>query len=138
MRLLLPILAALLLLPIQAKADETNGNILDLLSKVNAKEGFIYSINQRRGMNFVATPIFDKWNLSLDLGLVSTDGLGLALDYNLGALPVEDVPILQYAKFINIGVGGYWRTITSATTDSDPKADNKLGWGPTIFAKWNF
>ena len=112
----------------------------DVLQKAGATEGILYDIKNQRGLNFLAATLAEKWNFQVVGGLVSTDGIGLAINYDIGkALPKINFPILSIVNYLRAGVGGYCRTMTvHSDAVQTTKEDNKLGWGPTLFVKFNF
>ena len=112
----------------------------DVLTKAGAKEGILLDVKSGHGLNFLAATIAQKGQLSLVGGIVSTDGIGLAADCNIGGmLPETNFPILQLFDYLHVGVGGYYRTLTVHTDPVDnSKAEDKWGWGPVAFLKWKF
>jgi hypothetical protein len=112
----------------------------DVLQKAGATEGFLYDIKGQRGLNFLAATLFEKGNFQVVGGLVSTDGIGMAVNYDIGKAfkPIE-FPILSLVNYLHVGIGGYYRTLTIHTDPvENSKDDNKFGWGPTVFVKWAF
>lgn len=116
----------------------------DVLQKAGATEGVLYDIKNQRGLNFLAATVYEGTgitkNFAVVAGLVSTDGIGLAVNYDVGnALPKVNFPILSIVNYLRVGVGGAYRTITVHTdTVENSKADDKWIWGPTVFVKFNF
>jgi hypothetical protein len=112
----------------------------DVIQKAGATEGILYDAKAKRGLNFLATTIAEKGAYSLVFGLVSTDGIGLAANFDVGStFPKVNFPVLSVVNYLKIGVGVYIRTMTVKTNSDQTTADdNKMGWGPTVFVKFNF
>lgn len=156
MRLLLPILVALLLLPIQAKADtpsvvaDQNVTIIDYIwdgfhQLPNLKEGAMLDIAHSRVLNTLSVEVINGgyfgsfWkNFSLAGSYIGTDGIGAGADFSLNGLPVSSVPIVQYLKYGYVGYGVGYRTLTANTDDPTQKSDNQFIQGIRFGAKLNF
>lgn len=99
----------------------------------------MYDFKHARVLNTLGFGVLGYKNVELDLAYIGIDGFGAVLNYNLSGLPVSNVPILSYVKYLNIGYGAGIRTITKVTSD-DPnaKSDNEFIQGPVVFIKLNF
>lgn len=122
-------------LPTLAKAE---GTILDQIRTLPLKEGVMIDFQHSRVLNTVGFGLVGYNGIGLDLAYIGTDGVGAVLNYNLQNLPVKNVPILSYTKYLNIGYGIGYRTMALADVDGNPKSDNQLVHGPVVFIKLNF
>lgn len=134
MQRLLLILVALLLLPTLSRAD----SILDKLRELPLKEGVTYDFTHDRFLNSFGLSIVGYDPIGIDLTWIGIDGIGATLDFNLASLPVKNVPILKYVKYLNIGYTAGYRTMTLTDVTGNPKSDNQFIQGPTVFFKVNF
>lgn len=143
MQKLLLALTLLLSLPLVAQAQTAIApsdtvTVIDNLKSLPLKEGFFYNIGQNRGENVLALQVLSYKSVGIDLTWIGIDGLGATLDYNLSGLPIQNVPVLSYLQYLNIGYTAGFRTITLPTDSTDPKADNRFIHGPSIFLKFKF
>jgi hypothetical protein len=84
-----------------------------LIEKLGIKEGVACEIKSREVVNLVGGTFFtysvdgkEYINFATDLVLLGSSSLGVALDYNIGAaLPVDNVPVLAYVKYLHFNVG---------------------------------
>lgn len=130
------ILALLLMIPNLAKADAIS--ILDQLKTLPLKEGVMYDIKNHRGLNTLGLGVLGYEGVALNLTWIGIDGIGATIDYNLGGLPVANVPVLKYVKYLNLGYTVGYRTLTLNPTTDNPKSDNQFIQGPTVFVKVSF
>lgn len=128
----------LLSMPILARADEAIVITDSLKNLPMVKEGFMYDFKHNRGLNVLGLEIVTYKGFSLDAAWMGIDGLGAVANYNLGVLPVQNVPIISYVKYLNIGYGLGWRKITSDVDGGNPRSDNQLIQGPVVFVKLKF
>lgn len=98
----------------------------------------MYDIKNHRGLNTLGLGVIGYEGFGLDLTWIGIDGIGATLDYNLGSLPVANVPILKYVKYLNVGYTVGYRTLTLNPVTDNPKSDNQFLQGPTIFCKFSF
>lgn len=138
-QLLLPLLM-LLLMPLSAQAQTTQSlSISDELKKLpTVKEGFMYDFKHSRGLNVLGLEVLNYKGFALDAAYLGIDGIGAVANYNLGSLPVQNVPILEYVQYLNIGYGLGWRTLALNPAEDNPKSDNRLIQGPVAFIKLKF
>jgi len=135
------ILLALVLLPLlvlQVRADDTKFSVFDLLNKLPVKDGVMFDVGHSRALNTLGVGLVTYKGAGIDLAYIGIDGIGAVLEYDLSNLPVQNVPVLQYVKFLNIGYAAGIRTITIPADESDPKSDNQLIHGPVLFFKAKF
>jgi hypothetical protein len=115
---------------------------VDITTIPGVKEGVLIDFQHQRGLNFVGLDILAYKNFFLTGGLVSDDGAGAAVTYNLEGLKSFGVavPITDVLKYINVGYGVAVRHITFDDTigDSDPSTDNDIVYGPVVFATLKF
>lgn len=95
-------------------------------------------IQHHRVLNTLGFGILGYKDVEVDLAYIGVDGFGAVLNYNLQNLPVANVPILSYTKYLNIGYGIGYRTMALADVNDNPKSDNQLIHGPVVFIKLNF
>lgn len=98
----------------------------------------MWDFTHRRGLNTLGLEVASYKGFGLDLTWIGTDGIGAVADYSLSSLPVQDVPILSYVQYLNIGYGFGYRTLALAQTTGNPKSDNQFIHGPTVFMKFKF
>lgn len=134
-KLLLPLLA-LLLLPNLSRAESVS--VIDSLKSLPLKEGAMVDFKNHRILNTLGLGLINYENFGLDLSYIGVDGLGVTLEYNLGALPVQNIPIIKYVSYLNIGYTVGYRTMAWADLNDNPKSDNQFIQGPTLFCKINF
>lgn len=141
-KLLLTSLVLLLLVMPQlskAETEQTSLSISDSLKKLPAiKEGFMYDFQHKRGLNVLGLEIASYKGFSLDAAWIGIDGFGGVANYSLSSLPVQNLPILNYVQYLNIGYGLGYRTMALANVQGNPKSDNQLISGPVAFVKFKF
>lgn len=139
-----------MVLPALVQAQTAPVQSLSVLDSLKAlptvKEGFMWDFKQHRGLNtlglelanssFMANPYLKSF--SLDLAWMGIDGIGAVAGYSLNALPIGAIPVLSYVKYLEIGYGLGWRTLTADTSGGNPKSDNNLIQGPVAFIKLKF
>lgn len=132
------ILSVLMLLisPILSKADSIS--VIDSIKQLPLKEGLTYDFKNDRFLNTLGFGVINYKNIGLDVSYIGVDGLGATLEYNLGGLPVQNVPILKYVSYLNIGYTVGYRTLALADVNDNSKSDNQFIQGPTVFVKFNF
>lgn len=80
------------------------------LTTLGTREGILYDGMNQEFTNYLGATVYTKYNFALDVGLVGTNGIGATLDYNVGSfLNVDNMPILQYLKYLYVGGGGAYR-----------------------------
>lgn len=126
-----------------AQATTNSTTVVEKLKSASGvKDGLLIDYAHQRALNFAALEILNKYDFSLDAGLVGTDGVGAAVTYNLEGLKKFGVgtPVTSVLKYINVGYGAAYRTITFTQNgdDTNSKSDNLFIHGPVVFAKWNF
>lgn len=126
-----------------ASADEPSivrdeFTIIDSLKKLPLKEGVTWDYIHHRGLNTISLGIIGYGPVGLDLSFIGIDGVGATLDYNLAYLPVKNVPIISYVQYLNIGYTVGCRTLAFNPVTDNPKQDNALVQGPTVFMKFKF
>ena len=132
---------AILLLPALAQAQTTpqSLSIGDTLKSLPAvKEGFMWDYTHHRGLNVLGLEVANYKGVSLDAAWIGVDGLGGIVNYSLSSLPVQNVPILNYVQYLNVGYGLGIRTMTLTDVTGNPKSDNQLIHGPVAFIKFKF
>ncbi len=98
----------------------------------------MYDWRHQRTLNTLGLELISFKGASVDLAWMGIDGLGGTISYNLGSLPVSNVPVLKYVSYLNLGYGVGVRTITLNPTTDNPKSDNRLIQGPVVYMKFNF
>lgn len=101
-------------------ADTILAEVAQITAYLGVREGGLYDFGQHEFCNYAAATIvtYAPWGISLDLGLVNTDGFASTVDFNVGAMiPVENVPLLNLFKYLYVGGGvaersidGNWKT----------------------------
>ncbi len=126
--------------PSEATPPSNEGlNVLGSLQNLPAvKEGFLWDYAHHRGLNTLGLEVVSWKSLGLDLTWIGTDGVGATLDYSLSALPVQNVPILSYVQYLNLGYAVGYRTLALGDVTDNPKSDNQFIHGPVIFVKLKF
>lgn len=119
-----------------AQADSLK--VTELFNKLPIKEGVTYDYTHKRFLNTVGVEVASLGGFNLDASYIGVDGVGGSLTYNLGNLPVKNLPVLNYVQYLNAGYSVGVRTITLNQIDKNPESDNKLIHGPTLFAKIKF
>lgn len=97
----------------------------------------MYDFKNHRGLNVLGLELASYKGFAIDAAWMGIDGVGAVVNYNLGSLPVQNVPVLNYVQYLNIGYGLGWRTLTASSGDN-PKSDNQLIQGPVAFIKLKF
>jgi len=110
----------------------------DIINQFPVKEGFFYDIENNRGLNVLGVEVFKYKGFSANLAYIGVDGAGMTADYSLAELPIENVPILKYLEYLNIGYGAGVRTITLNEIDGNPASDNRFIHGPVLYCKIKF
>ena len=109
-QLFLPLLALLLVLPLQAKAQTTptvnppasNTELTTALSKLTLNQGVMYTIKANSVSYTMTTNIVSWKGLSLIGGYSSAAKAVAGIDYDLMNLKGVDIPILKY---VDVHVG---------------------------------
>lgn len=116
-----------------ARADSTS--IGDMVNAMGAQAGYFHGIRAGHGYSYLATKIAvlgpEKWNLSLDGGVIATSGAAITVDYDLlKAWSLQQVPVLGFFSTAKVGVGGMVTDIT-AWSDGEQvnRVDNRLDYG---------
>lgn len=131
------ILAAILcLIPLMAKADSIS--IMDSLKSLPLKEGVMYDFKNDRFLNTLSFGIINYNNIGLDVSYIGIDAIGATIEYDMSSLPVQNVPILKYVSYLNVGYSFGYRTMTLSPVSDNPKSDNQFIQGPVVFVKLKF
>lgn len=132
--LLLPILMLLIQTP--SKADSLS--VLDSLKTLPLKEGVMYDIKNHRVLNTLSFGVINYDKVGLDVSYIGLDGIGATIEYDLSGLPVQNIPVLKYVSYLNVGYSVGYRTLALGQVSGNPKSDNQLIQGPVVFVKFNF
>ena len=103
---------------------------------LNPKDGVMVDFQNHRALNYAAVTLFTKNNFNLSGGIVSTDGVGASVTYDLKTLPVSELPVLKVLQYAEVGYGASMNTITWA--DERTKPDNQIHHGPVVLFKFIF
>ena len=93
---------------------EDIANIVDYLG---SREGTVYDFHQKQWETYSGATFYTWKGFSADIGMLNVSGVGLSIDYNLGAfLPTKGIPILQYTQYLYVGggCGGYFDSTKNA------------------------
>ena len=104
----------------------------NVINYLGVKEGAAYSFRQKQIVVTTSATIvtYVPWNTSLDISLLSDDGVSADLAWNVGAyLSVKDVPILSLTQYLYVfaGVGG-----------EENKEGTSFGIAPVLGADFKF
>lgn len=98
----------------------------------------MYDFKHNRGLNVLGLEVVTFKGFALDAVWLGIDGLGVVANYSLSSLPIQNVPILSYVQYLNVGYGVGYRTLTSDTQGGNPSSDNRFIQGPVAFIKLKF
>lgn len=110
----------------------------EILNKLPVKEGYFYDWKNGKGYNVLGLELAQYKGFSVNAAYVGMEGAGATLDYNLSGLPIENIPVLKYAEYLNVGYGVAVQQITLKDFDENPSSDNKLIHGPVVYLKLKF
>lgn len=110
----------------------------DVLNKLPIKEGYFYDWKDSKGYNVLGLELAQYKGFSVNAAYVGMEGAGVTLDYNLSGLPIENIPVLKYAEYLNVGYGAAIQQITLKDFDENPSSDNKLIHGLVAYIKLKF
>lgn len=123
-------------------AQAESVKIGDVLNKLPVKEGYFYDLKDGKGYNVLGLELWagsgSIQGFSVNAAYVGMEGAGVTLDYDLSGLSIENVPILKYAEYLNVGYGTAIQQITLKDFDENPSADNRLIHGPVLYVKLKF
>lgn len=98
----------------------------------------MFDFKNGRVLNTLGFGLLNYDKVSLDLAYIGVDGFGATLEYNLSGLPVQNIPILSYVQYLNIGYTVGYRTMALTNVSGNSKSDNQFIQGPTVFVKFKF
>ena len=110
----------------------------ELLNKFPVKQGYFFDVNSGKGYSITGVEIIQKAGFSGNLAYVAPDAAAVTLDFSLAKLPTENVPVIRYLEYFNIGYGVGYKTVTLFETEGNPDSDNKLIHGPLAYFKIKF
>lgn len=114
-------------------------NVSDALKNLpEVKEGVVWDFQHKRFLNTLGLEVLTWKGINANLSWIGTDGVGATVAYSLDNLPIQNVPILKYTSYLNVGYTAGYRTLTLSDVNDNPKSDNQFIQGPTLFCKLHF
>lgn len=109
-----------------------------IAATLGTKEGGMYDFNRHEYVNYAAATLitYAPYGLSLDFGVLNTDGVAASIDWNIGgAIPHQDAPLLSFFQYVYVGFG-----VGERYTDiNDGNGSNwRFAYGPTAEFKLTF
>lgn len=108
-----------------ATANDILSNVARVIGALGTKEGAYYDFKRDEFVNYAAATLitFDSVPISIDLGMLNADGIGLTTNYNVGeALPVENVPVIKFLKYFYLGAGVGYRFLEPEDEEDGDKS----------------
>jgi hypothetical protein len=112
------------------------GEAAQLAAALGTREGFFYDVKQHEITNYLAATLITDipYGISASFGAINTDGIGVSLDWNAGAIiPAQNVPLLGLFQYFYIGLGAGARYL-----DEGDGSRWQFAWGPTAELKLTF
>lgn len=119
-------------------SDDILSNLASIIGALGVKEGAYYDIEHNEFVNYAAATLvtFDPVPVSIDLGMLNTDGAALTANYNVGdAIPVENVPVMKFLKYLYLGGGIGARYLEP---EDDPSAEKAWEFSYGLSAMFKF